>query len=132
VLAKQSPLERASPHTSEIAENIGFTRPTAFTDVKQMPRQGWLATRNLNDGDGRAPAITPDATRGRPAWRGSAGAWSTRIRHGFLASFDRQAAAHFLSSLDTLLEGATDRFRRTPVARLRSTAGNTFGLFQHA
>ncbi len=92
---------------SEIAENIGITRPTASRTFKQMRAKGWLL-QNLTDGDGRARAITlTDAGQDLLA---RARVLVDAHQARFLGKLDRQAAAHFLSSLDTLLEGVHDRF----------------------
>jgi len=79
---------------SGIAENIGITK-------------GWLV-QNLTEGDGRARAITLTGAGQYLLARARVLVDAHQAR--FLDKLDPQAAAHFLSALDTLLEGVHDRF----------------------
>ncbi len=92
---------------SAIAENIGITRPTASRTFKQMRDKGWLV-QNLTEGDGRARAIT--LTEAGQDLLARARVLVDAHQARFLGKLDPQAAAHFLSALDTLLEGVHDRF----------------------
>ncbi len=92
---------------SGIAENIGITRPTASRTFKQMRDKGWLV-QNLTEGDGRARAIT--LTEAGQDLLARARVLVDAHQARFLDKLDPQAAAHFLSALDRLLEGVHDRF----------------------